>query len=89
MPHPRYSSEEIVRRGKAIYEKQLRTQVEAANPGKFLVINIETGDYELGEDHLDVSDRAAAKHPGAALFAMRIGQPTLGRIGARSSPKRS
>jgi hypothetical protein len=48
------------------------------------VINVETGAYELGEDHVAVSDRAAAKHPGAPLFAVRIGYPTLGRMGASS-----
>jgi hypothetical protein len=48
------------------------------------VINVETGDYELGDDHLAVSDRAAARHPGGPLFAVRVGYPTLGWIGASS-----
>ncbi len=40
MAHPRYSTEEIIRRGKTLYEQQLRPQVEAGNDGKVLVINI-------------------------------------------------
>ena len=87
MAHPLYSAEEIIRRGKTLYEQKLRPQVETGNAGKVLVINVETGEYELDADHLTASDRAVAKHPGAPLYAMRIGSPALGRLGARS-PRR-
>ena len=88
MAHPLYNTEEIVRRGKTLYEQQLRPQVEAGNTGKVLVTNVETGDYEMDTDHLAASDRAAARYPGAPLYAMRIGSPALGRLGARS-PRRA
>lgn len=78
---------EIVRRGKALYERHIRAEVEAGNLGKVLVINVDTGDYEMDADHLTASDRAAAKYPGAPLYAMRIGSPALGRIGSRSPVK--
>jgi hypothetical protein len=78
-----YTAQEIAQRGKLLYE-QLRAQVEPANRGRYVVINVETGDYELGDDHLAVSDRAAARHPGGPLFAVRVGYPTLGWIGASS-----
>lgn len=75
------SSAEIVRRGKAIYEERIRAQVEPAHIGKYLVINIENGEYEVDEEHVAASDRAAEKNPGAPLFGMRVGYPTVGRIG--------
>ena len=80
MAHPRYSTEEIVRRGKTLYEQQLRPQVESGNAGKVLVINIETGYYEIDTDHLTASDRAAAKYPGAPLYAIRIGSSSVGGL---------
>ena len=83
MSHPRYTSDEIVKRGKALYQREIRQKVEAGNKGKVLVIDIETGEYEIDDDHLTASDRAIAKRPDAALFAMRIGYPALGRLGAR------
>ena len=82
MPHTRFSADEIVERGKRIYEERLRVQLEPGNEGKLLVIDIETGDYELGEDLLSAGDRLHAKHPDAALYSMRIGSPVLYRIGA-------
>jgi len=81
MPHPRFSGEEIVRRGQELYERDIRGKVEDGNKGKILVIDIETGDWEMDEDHLAAAHRALAKHPGAALFALRIGYPALARIG--------
>ena len=54
-------------------EQQLRAQVEPGNTGKFLVIDIETGEYEI--DHSDVAalKRAKAKRSDAPLYMLRIG----------------
>ncbi len=79
----RPTAREIVQRGQAIYESQIRPRVERDQFGKYLVIDIDTGEYEIDADHLVASNRAAAKHPDAPLFAMRIGYRAGGRIGAR------
>src|SRR5205809_157007 len=47
MPHPRYTKEQIAERGKEIYDQQIRSHVETIHTGKYLVINIETGEYEI------------------------------------------
>lgn len=83
MPHPRFSSEEIGRRGQELYDQKLRKELEEGNRGRYLVIDVETGDYALGDDTLELSHRLHAKHPGAALFAMRIGYPATVRMGGR------
>jgi hypothetical protein len=83
MPHPSLSPSEIVERGRALYDQQIRDRVEAENRGRFLVINVETGEYVLDDDHLAASDRAAARYPGAPLYAIRVGYPAVGRIGGR------
>jgi predicted aspartyl protease len=58
MGHPRYSKDEIVRRGKEWYEREIRAKVEEGNKGKILVIDIETGEYEMDDDHLAANQRA-------------------------------
>lgn len=80
----RPTAKEIVERGQVIYESRIRSLVERDHFGKYLVIDIETGEYEIDADHLIASNHAAAKHPDALLFAMRIGYRAGGRIGARS-----
>jgi hypothetical protein len=83
MSYVDYTTDEVVRRGQALYEQAIRPIVEADNQGNYLVIDIETGNYEVGDDYGRLSDRLHEKHPDAALYAMRIGFPALGRIGGR------
>ena len=85
MSHPPYSAEEIARRGEALYEREIRPQVEADNRGKILVVDIETGEYEIDADHLTAVRRARVKNPDAVLYALRIGYPALARIGGQFS----
>ncbi|HUB25679.1 MAG TPA: hypothetical protein VL992_09625 [Tepidisphaeraceae bacterium] len=82
------NNSQTAERGAAIYEERLRQVLEPVHNGKYLVIDVETGEYELDADHLAASDRAAAKRPGAPLYATRVGSRSLGRIGGRISPKR-
>jgi len=81
MGHPRFSTDEIVARGKEIYEKQLKSTLEPQNLGKFLVIDIETGEYEMDEDDLTAALRAYQKKPEGARYEMQIGYATSGTIG--------
>jgi hypothetical protein len=83
MKVPRYTGEEVAARGQAIYEQQIRDKLEPEHVGKFLVIDVETGEYELDADDVAAMKRAAQKHPADVLYGMRIGYPTMGRIGAR------
>lgn len=76
-----YTSSEIARRGEEIYERSLREKLEPGNVGKFLVIDIETGEYEIGDDHVEVSCRAQLRFPDHARFGMRIGYAGSFRIG--------
>ena len=70
MGHPRYASKEIARRGKEIYEQDIRPRVETTdNIGKFLIVDIETGDYEMDTDEFAASRRAHARHPDGAFLA--------------------
>ena len=84
MSHPRYTSEEIVQRGQALYEEQIRAEVEAEHTGKFLVVDIETGMYEIDASELAAFDRARAKHSDAVLYLLRIGYDTAYRIGGKT-----
>ncbi len=83
MPYANYTTEEVAARGEAIYAKQIRAQVEAGNQGKFLVLDIETGDYEIDAEDLQATLRMLAKRPAAVLYGLRIGYPTAYRLGGR------
>jgi hypothetical protein len=82
MAHPRYSSDEIVERGQALYDQRIREQVEPRYTGKFLVLDIETGEFEIDADSVAALERATAKHPDPALYLLRVGFPTAVSLGA-------
>jgi hypothetical protein len=74
---------EIVRRGEEIYKQKIRAQVEPQHKGKFLVVDVDTGDYEIDSDELAAFQRARSKRPDAQLYLLRIGYPTAYRLGGR------
>lgn len=83
MSYPRYTSDEVVRRGVELYEQGIRSRVEAGNHGKYVVIDIETGDYEVGDDYTVLTDQLHVRRPDAALCTLRVGYSAVGRIGGR------
>jgi hypothetical protein len=80
----RYSKEELGQRGEALYETQIRQQVETNNHGKIVAIDIESGDFEVDEDTLIASDRLLERHPDAQTWFIRIGHRGVHRLGWHS-----
>lgn len=67
--------EEIGRRGRAIYEAQLRPLMEPSHTGEYLLPDVDTGDYEVGPDRFELLDRAKARRSEAPRLMLRIGYP--------------
>ena len=82
MPHARLSNEEIDLRGQELYESRIRSIAETdENFGKRIVIDIETGEYEIDDDGLKASRKLISKHREAALYGLRIGYNAVYSIG--------
>ncbi len=81
---PRYSKEEFAHRGHEIYETQVRSQVEADNPGKIVAIDIETGVFEVAGNSLDASKKLLTRYPDAQILCIRIGHRAVHRFGFHS-----
>ncbi len=81
MPHSRYTGDEITRRGVELYQA-LRVRVETEeNIGKIISLDIETGDYEIGDDPVQTGRRLQNKHPDAAIYGARIGYNAVFAVG--------
>ena len=68
-----YGSGEITALGEAIYKERIRSQVESAEKGKFVVIDVETGDYEIDSDDASATRRLLKRRPDAVTYGVRIG----------------
>lgn len=82
MSYPTLDDEEIARRGKEVYETQIRAQVEIAeNIGKIISIDIESGDYEINDDLLTSCRRLQMRHDNPILWTERIGFNAVYAVG--------
>jgi hypothetical protein len=84
---PRYSKEEFAQRGDALYESQIRSQVEKGNHGKIVAIDIETGIFEIADTPMVAVDRLYEREPDAQPWVIRIGHQAVFRFGSRSLRK--
>lgn len=82
MEEPDHTAQEIARRGREIYERYIRREVEHDHDGEFLVVDITTGDYAVGEDDDEVFDRVETRNPDGLFYLMRVGRKAAHRIGA-------
>ena len=74
--------DDISRIGHEIYETQLRPKVETEeNIGKLISIDINTGDYEIGDRPLSTIQRLQARRPEAEISTERIGYNAVYALG--------
>lgn len=80
MPYLKHSQAEVAARGEALYE-QLRERLESSHLGQFLVIDIESGEFEIAPDDLVATKQLLARVPQAISYGVRIGSQAAYRLG--------
>jgi hypothetical protein len=81
---PRYSKDEHARLGNAIYEQQVRPQVESGNYGRIVALDVDSGVFEVAHDTLTASQRLLARCPDAQIWCVRIGHAAVHHFGPRT-----
>jgi len=81
MPQTQYTNEEIAQRAEEIYRRCIRGKVMPQDKGKFLIVDIESGDYEVDEDDLAAEDRLLARRPEGVFYLLRVGYTTAYTLG--------
>src|SRR6266516_382285 len=76
-----YSKEAFARRGDAIYEKDILPKLAAKDVGKFLAIDIETGEYEIAADEMKAGDKLRRRLPEAQIWMVLIGYASTRKFG--------
>ena len=87
MSYTNYTPQEVESKGEAIYVRQIRDKLNPKHKGEFLVIDIETGEYDVNADDLVATKRLLTNSPNAVIYGLRIGFPTAYRIGSGISVK--
>jgi len=77
---PRLSREELARRGDDIYRQQVRLALRPEDDGKFVALDVESGNFEVDEDEFAAVARLHDRLPGAQVWLMRAGYPATHRL---------
>lgn len=74
MNQTRIADNQIVPLGQELYNTKIGPIVETEeNIGKFISIDVETGDSEISDEILEPSSRILNRRPDAILYGARIG----------------
>ncbi len=71
---------EIARLGWELYERSIRAEVEPQHLGKFMSIDVDTGEYAISDDPLGAARQLIDKNPAVRSYGVRIGSRTMYKI---------
>ena len=78
---PHRTLDELAGLGGDIFDRQVRPALRPEDRGKFVAIEVETGDYEIDEDDYTAVTRLRSRNPAAEFWLMQAGYPTTYRMG--------
>ena len=80
---PKRSSEEVAKLGEEIYERRVRPTLTPEDHGKYVAIDIVSGEYEVDSDDYTAVMRLRGRIPGAEVWLTRAGFPAAYKLGLR------
>ena len=74
------SREEIGRLGRDVFDRQVRPSLRPEDDGKYVAVDVDTGDYEIDADDYTANIRLLARRPGARVWLARAGHAAAYRM---------
>ncbi len=75
-----HTPEELARAGSDVFDRHVRPVLRPEDDGKFVAIDIDTGDHEIDEDDYTAIKRLQSRRPSAEIWLGRVGQPAAYRM---------
>lgn len=75
--------EEVARIGNEIYHRDIRDKVMPQDKGKFLILDICSGGFEIDAGDLSAEEKLLSRHPDGILFGLRIGYTSAYTLAGR------
>lgn len=84
-----YELGEVAARGEAMYRELIQTLAEPMEKGNFVVIDVDSGDYEIDSADATATRRLLARRPDAVTYGVRIGhRAAYSHVGGFRAPDR-
>ncbi len=78
-------SADVADRAKALYETNLRSELEKSHFDEFVAIEPDSGDYFVSPSFSSAVQDARRQHPAKISFVIRVGHPAAVHIGLMAS----
>lgn len=75
-----HTPEELARVGAEAFDRRVRPMLRPEDDGKFVAIDVGTGDFELDDDDYTAVVRLRTRSPRAEIWLGRVGAPAAYRI---------
>jgi hypothetical protein len=75
--------DEVAKRGHAIFDKKIAPTITPKDKGKFVAIDVDSGEFAMAGTSLLAFKRIHAKQPDCRAFLMRVGYRTATKFGRR------
>ncbi|ETX00226.1 hypothetical protein [Candidatus Entotheonella palauensis] len=72
----------LATQGETLYMQRIKAIVEPAHIGKYLAIEVESGDYFLGSTLVEAAIKARTAYPERHFYFIKIGSPVVRRLGS-------
>ncbi|MYE55136.1 MAG: hypothetical protein F4X34_08085 [Chloroflexi bacterium] len=77
-------NEDVASAGRAIYKNKILPLMKDEDKGKVVIIDVNSGDYEIDYDDAAAMFRLLERRPDAFTWADRVGYPSVHRMGLAS-----
>ena len=84
---PDLTGVEISALGKMIYRKKIRPLMTEADIGKYVFVDIHSGEYEIADRAIDATDRLYERIPDHCGYLLRVGFSAPYFIGWHEEPE--
>lgn len=74
---PVVNRERLVTQGEVIYQQRLKGRLEPGYHGQIAAIEVESGDYFIGQSVPQAAKKARAKYPHKLFYFVKIGFPVV------------
>ena len=75
-------SDDQMDKAREIYARVIVPTLQVENPEKIVAIDVETEDYEIGSDLLEICHTLKARRPQANIHGFRLGGGAIDRFGS-------
>ena len=81
-----FSKEEIAERGDEMYESLVKPKLKKKDKGRIVALDIESGEWEIGDDVLDASHKLRARVANPETYFVRVGYRYVHKFGFSELP---